>query len=421
MQIKTLQLTNFLKHENLSIDLTSGVNVWYGKSAAGKSCLVEAIRFVQFPRETKGDSYIRQGSKKCSVKITYDNNISLERIKSKSVNQIIVTLPNGEVKEYTAFGKGEFPEDLQAILQLLPVTIDKESINLNILGQFDGHFLLDKSDTFKLKFFNYLTGSDVIDKVMQDLNKDILSCGREIKTNEEQLTNLQCSLNNTNVQYSEHKAKLDKANSLYEQIIKLQEKLNQLQQLSKQLTDNEVTIKSDTIKLQNLAKAKQVDITKLKELNNRLQELKKYQTDLQTLNASISIDTTKLNAKDSINKIDIAQMKVLNDKLKFLNKTKIDLEKIDNTITQLQEKLDTTVIAEIDFNKMRELVKKLEFLKKAQSDLTQVDDIITRLSVKLHEGKNELNLIEQEKIDLLKNLKGICPILKCQCEKLEVK
>jgi len=385
------------------------------------SCIVEAIRFIQFPRETKGDSYIRQGSKKCSVKITYDNNISIERVKSKTVNQIIVTLPNGEVKEYTAFGKGEFPEDLQTILQLLPVTIDKESINLNILGQFDGHFLLDKSDTFKLKFFNYLTGSDVIDKVMQDLNKDILSCGREIKTNEEQLTNLKSSLNSTNVQYNEHKVKLDKVNSLYGQIIKLQEKQTQLQQLSKQLQDNEVLIKNDTIKLQNLAKAKQVNITQLKELNTKLQDLKGHQSDLQTLNASINIDQAKLNAKDSINKIDISQLKVLNDKLKFLSKAKLDLEKIDNTIAQLQEKLDTTVIAEIDFNKMRELVKKLEFLKKAQSDLILVDNNITRLSDNLHANKKELELIEQEKIDLLKNFKGICPILNKPCDKLEVK
>jgi len=185
--IKKLELINFQKHADLTIPLVNGINVIHGASFAGKSCVVRAIKWLFF-NEPKGDVVRKEEgdkfTKKTSVKITFENNgkeITVERVKSNSINSYIVY--DGEKKEppYNSVGK-TIPDDIKKLLGVSTFNIDKDSLILNVANQITLPFLFDKSGTFRMKLFNKLTGASIIDKVFQSLNKDILQLNRKEKS-----------------------------------------------------------------------------------------------------------------------------------------------------------------------------------------------------------------------------------------------
>ena len=74
MWIHQLILKNFQKHSNLTLDFFSEVNVLYGATDAGKSCVRRAISWVFFGIP-QGDVIRKEGTKKTSVKVILSNDI----------------------------------------------------------------------------------------------------------------------------------------------------------------------------------------------------------------------------------------------------------------------------------------------------------------------------------------------------------
>ncbi len=73
MIIDYIQLNNFLSHKDTEIRFEKGINIIYGKNGAGKSSIVDAIRFALFG-EKRGDKIaelIRSKSTECSVTIGF--------------------------------------------------------------------------------------------------------------------------------------------------------------------------------------------------------------------------------------------------------------------------------------------------------------------------------------------------------------
>lgn len=73
MIIDYIQLNNFLSHRDTLIRFEKGVNIIYGKNGAGKSSIVDAIRFALFG-EKRGDKIaelVRSGTNGCSVTIGF--------------------------------------------------------------------------------------------------------------------------------------------------------------------------------------------------------------------------------------------------------------------------------------------------------------------------------------------------------------
>ena len=179
MWIHQLILKNFQKHSDLTLDFISGVNVLYGKTEAGKSCIRRAFSWLFFGIP-QGNVIRKENTKKTSVKGILNNGISVERIKSASVNAYILNIPGKKEQRFDSVGR-KIPEEIQLALKTSLIEIDKETINLNIADQIALPFLMDESGTFRSKLFNKITGSEITDKVLQDLNKDILKISREEK------------------------------------------------------------------------------------------------------------------------------------------------------------------------------------------------------------------------------------------------
>ena len=177
MNIVLLELANFQKHSKLNLEFTDGVNIIYGGSDKGKSCVRRAIEWVLFNQ--KIDGVRKAGTKQTSVRITLQNGTIIERIRSASINRYTLIV-DGKELTFDAIGK-TIPEEIQNAIGIAPIQIEDEELYLNSAPQLALPFLFDKSPTFRMKLFNKLTGNDLLDKLFVQLNKDILGINREAK------------------------------------------------------------------------------------------------------------------------------------------------------------------------------------------------------------------------------------------------
>ena len=75
MFVKSLNVQNFRNYENISIDLSPGINVFYGNNAQGKTNLLEAVYLLATARShrtTNEKECIRQGKDEAILKVVLD-------------------------------------------------------------------------------------------------------------------------------------------------------------------------------------------------------------------------------------------------------------------------------------------------------------------------------------------------------------
>jgi len=182
MLIKKVKLENFQKHDKLEVNFSKGVNVLWGETNSGKSCVIRAMQWVLF-NEPKGDAVRKNKVKeKTIVEVELDNGVTIIREKSSSINSYTIR-KDGQEKRFDSIGK-VIPEEIISITNMFPMMIEKENIILNVAPQISLPFMMKESGTFRMKIFNKLTGNDVLDTVIQSFNKEKLKTGRDIKFNE---------------------------------------------------------------------------------------------------------------------------------------------------------------------------------------------------------------------------------------------
>lgn len=313
MYIKKLELTNFQNHAHLTLDFTNKVNVIFGKTDSGKSNIVRAIKYLFFGKPS-GDVVRKEGTKKTSVKATLDNDITLERIKSASTNRYILTV-RGEKKVFDAIGK-EIPQAIKDVIKVRPIEVDKSSIILNVADQIALPFLLDKSGSFRMKLFNKLTGSDIIDKCLQSFNKDILRIGREERLEREHLEEGQKSLKDVEIQKIKVEEKHKKFSTLYKSLKEKYEQYKKLEESLMVLSCTEAELEIVGKKLDKI-KIPKISTKDLQEKIERLENLKDYYL---TIKNNKEKETTIGN---DITKITIQLENCINKYKEILTKLKI--------------------------------------------------------------------------------------------------
>jgi exonuclease SbcC len=288
MHITKLELHDFQKHKDLTLDFTKGINVIYGQTDVGKSCIVRAIKWVAF-NEPLGDDIRKEGSKKTSVKMTLDTGIQVEKIKSNTVNAYVI-YRDGQKQRFDSIGK-TIPEEVQKILGIRPLDIDGEKIILNIADQIALPFLLDRTPGFRAKLFNKLTGSDITDKVLQSYNKDLLQISRDTKNETEKVEELNKQLKKVTIQksklntlYGNLSKNQKNIQTLYDKYQTLLEIKNKLQQNTKE--NNRLIRELKTIKIPN------IDIPTLRQKIDQLQKLIELDTAINR-NENQTIKVTK--------------------------------------------------------------------------------------------------------------------------------
>lgn len=354
MYITKVEITNFQKHAHLVVDLINGVNVIYGASGSGKSCFVRSLRWVIL-----NDINIdirKEGTKKTSVKVTFDSGVEIERIKSASINQYRLILGK-EVKEYNAIGRN-IPDDILQVINMLPITIDKEEVNLNIANQISLPFLMDKSPNFRMKLFNKMTGNDVLDNVFQGLNRDILRIGKEekfvseqLEENKGQLNTIEATKNLLQAKYDKFVKKLKELKTTEERYVLLSNISQQLNAIGNNIIDVEEEIDEiRTVDLKKVEDLKQV-CEKLNKLNTLSEKNKKLQTQLSEL------ESKKIN----IPNVDLDKLKSSTEKHKLLTQISNGLNNLSSEMIDIEEEL------EISNQKIEQAIKEQEELLKSIS------------------------------------------------------
>jgi DNA repair protein SbcC/Rad50 len=262
--LQEIELNNFQKHASLKLQFNEGVTIVYGASDAGKSCIRRAISFLFF-NEPHGESIRKIGTKQTSVRGLLSNGWEVTRIKSASINRIIIS-KDGVEKVFDSVG-ATTPEEVQKILEVRELTIDKEVLNLNISKQITLPFLYDKPATFRAKLFNLLTGNDLIDKIVQNFNKELLSISRDLKVenefvtkNEPELLQLKEQIDNKKSIYTSLRDKLEQIKCNIRDLKGLQQKNERLTLIKEQVEKYKEELKKYI---------KSIDSNKLEEIRSK--------------------------------------------------------------------------------------------------------------------------------------------------------
>jgi exonuclease SbcC len=211
MWILKVDIENFQKHSKFVAEFTPHVNCIIGETDKGKSCLVRAIKWVLF-NEPKGDIVRKSGTRETRVTLVLDNGYTVTRIKSSKENAYIIN-----ETRYDSFGK-DIPEEVTRVLSAIPMVVEKDGIILNISDQLAPPFLLSESGGLRMKVLNKLIGSDILDFVAVDLNKDILRIGREEKVVAETLAKNRVELSGTEADLYAKSKVLRDVQALYEKL-----------------------------------------------------------------------------------------------------------------------------------------------------------------------------------------------------------
>lgn len=372
--ITKIKIKNIQYHEFLEIEFSKDLNILFGKTGTGKSVVFKALLWVCNMSNISADDIRRENTEESSVKIWLDNGFQIERIKSDTINRYILSKEGCEDKVFDTFGKNT-PEEIQVILGLKEIEIDNEKLNMNFAYQDQLNFILDSnySDGFKAKLFNKLTGNELLDIILKDLNKDSLSLNKSIKDIEEQIVQQENDLAKYSLHYNTLNSTLCMVTNHYKKLnedIKIYE---ELQKLSEKLKDNK------EINLDIKSKINNINIIADKKINNIKDKIKEYQYVVELTNKLTSVHT---RAKDLLEQ---------KSKIRTVNYDFNELITKNNSLNQLQD------IA----NKISDISTNVEVIKKETQALS--DTIMA--------GEKELQ-------EVWKLCEGICPL--CKQEKHEI-
>jgi exonuclease SbcC len=166
--IKSLDITNFESHKETHLDFHSGVNIVIGDTDAGKSAIINSLRWVKDNRPSGSDFRSRWGGI-TSVKITVEEG-SVIRKKDK-VDEYIRKFTGKKPLSLKAF-RSDVPEEISDLLNLN---------DINLQQQLDRHFLLSKTPGEVAIYFNKIAHYDKIDLGMSNVQKRIREISQDIK------------------------------------------------------------------------------------------------------------------------------------------------------------------------------------------------------------------------------------------------
>ena len=187
MHIKSLRLQNFQTFKDSTIQFSPTFNCIVGPTRNGKSSCVRALNFL-FYNDWYSD-YQRFDSDKVIITVELSSGVIITRIKSDSINKIILLPPNGKELVWEGFGVN-LPKEIQNILSVFPVEVDNDtSLHVNVADQDDPLFLLYTppevkvaTSTLRTKVLSRLSGLHWIDYALKELSSDKRNCSGEIQT-----------------------------------------------------------------------------------------------------------------------------------------------------------------------------------------------------------------------------------------------
>ena len=429
LYISSVELNNFQSYEHTVIKFNDKLNVLVGESGCGKSAVLRAIKWCLF-NEPKGIGFIRAGKNSCSVKVTFNDNSSIERTKTdKSSGEYIVCDRNGNTQTFKGFGS-EVPIDVINQHQMPEIYLTKDKkVKLNFCEQLDSPFLLGESPSVRASAIGKLTGGEVLDYSIRMINIKKKTLSKENNIYKKQLKELELEK--------------DKYKNLDN--IKLFIKILNIYKKNIDSLNDQIKILNDLKSKRNLLNAK-INLCKQKLINiSKVIQIKKYiNYILNQINLIKNMNALSIKNKNNKNKIlylehkiskysslqkvyksilfyvnecdDIILMKQKYDIICNVDSTKDIINnrlKYYNSIIQIRNSID---IISSNIKKINDLFMINASYNSLKNNLTKQESIIDEISNKLNILDNKYKNIEKDFDDYIKD-NPICPLCNNKIDK----
>ena len=289
--IKTLTLKNFQSWKNSTIKFTKGLNIIVGNSDSGKSAIFRAIDSI-FTGKFFPD-YVRKQEKESMVKLEFDDNSIFVREKNKTKQ-----LAEANGIKFERIGK-EIPQEYFDCLGKTNISVGEKEIPVCLRNQDDSYFFINSSDYEKSKIIGSVCGIDIVDKIMESINKDIRENNSKIKFLSEQMQKTKEVRDEAKNKYEHRKINYD---ILFKNLAKIQkdyDKLCVLETIKDKLIFSKNELKQLLLKkeaIQFIIKESEFD-----NIDNNillLERLSRYWTNLMEIQNNIDLLSIKYNHVD---------------------------------------------------------------------------------------------------------------------------
>lgn len=184
--IEFIEIEGFQSQYNTRIDLSEGMTALTGLSMDGKTAVLRAFEFVRKNRPSGFKFNYRYEDIPTRVSIGVDSHIITHMKSDKALNKeghkalYIIKFPDGSVKEISAYGTN-VPDEVDDILNISDIAIQ---------SQLDPYMLILSTTGQIAATINKITGIDISDKWIKDINKAITGLKAEKSVLENSNTNL---------------------------------------------------------------------------------------------------------------------------------------------------------------------------------------------------------------------------------------
>lgn len=320
--IKRVTLENFQSHKYSVLDFDEQLNVIVGPSDSGKSAIIRGIKWVLY-NEPSGDYFIKEGSTECSVTLEFNDNVKLQRYRSKYKNAYILTNRDGEETKFEGFGSN-IPEEIIAAIGIKKINLDSdESSSINIGEQLEGAFLLSEKGGTRASAIGRLVGVNIVDDALREALRDTRNSNIARKSIDDNIDRLETEIKEFEY-LDELKLKALKLETIRNDIVQLDYRLNKSRNYFGKLKDIHNEIKDLSLiinKLNNVEETGQL-ISIIENRSLKYQHLDKYNSNLNTVKARIRDGN---NLLDQLKNVDL-----LNDIITQSNDLIIRRKKADN-------------------------------------------------------------------------------------------
>jgi DNA repair protein RecN (Recombination protein N) len=390
-----VQLKNFQKHEDLTVEFNDNFNVITGETGAGKTVIYRSIEWLCNYSDVSEEDYRKEGTKETSVKGWFDNGVQLERIRTNSINRYVISKEGTEDQVFDSFGK-DAPDEVKQIIGFDAIDIDKEHIILNFAGQDQLNFILDSnySDGFKAQLFNKLTGNEVLDATFKDLNKENLRISREIKENEEKVQKQQDELVELSEKYKIQKDKLSSVKEQYEKVKEDVEIYNHLKDLCEKLSNND-RLQQETN--EKINKIKTVSDSKFKSLKKKVENyehLNDIANDLQCNQDLIGVVLDKIKTIGNVSEKKIKELRNKAEQLEKIQALKNKLSDVTTKLKEISSKKIKTV--DVNFEELKLTSQKMVNVEKLKNKFNDIAKNQTKVDQEMNQLKETIASNEKE-------------------------
>ena len=172
-----IKAKNFMKLEDLTLNLNPGFNVITGPSNQGKSSIIKALESLFYNNHT--DSRVMQGKDNYIIGVQDNNNTIMAKRNPSKATKTVYSINNNTL---TKVNRGPI-KDVEELLNIKEIDILGQKTRLNFSEQFGGLFLLDKNPS---QLYDFLATSDTSNK-LNDTTKSMKNDLREIVDNQKRI------------------------------------------------------------------------------------------------------------------------------------------------------------------------------------------------------------------------------------------